>query len=210
MTVTIYGVAYSRAISNIWACLELGIDYQNVPIGWDDEGNTIYSEAYRAINPNQRVPALADGEFVLWESLAINGYLVKKAGGPLAPRDLREDAKTMQWSLWAAIHLERTLVQWAFHTFILDPEERKPEVAAKAWAELQPLFRVLDGALADRPYLLGDRFSLADLNVGCTMFRPRRQLDLAAWPRLKDWDSRVFDRPAARRAWEIRAAAAAA
>ena len=210
MTVTIYGVAYSRAISNIWACLELGVPYENVPIGWDDEGNTIYGEDYRRINPNQRVPALADGEFVLWESLAINSYLVKTQGGPLAPRDVREDAKAMQWSLWATIHLERAAVQWAFHTHILDPDERKPEIAAKAWDELQPLFRVLDGELAARPYLLGDRFTLADLNVGCTLFRPRRHLDFSAWPNLKGWDARVFDRPAAKRAWEIRATAAAA
>lgn len=203
----IYGVAYSRSIGNIWTCLELGIDYENVPIGWDDD--SINSDAYRAINPNARVPALRDGDFVMWESLAINWYLVRKHGGPLAPADLHEEAHALQWTLWAALHLERPGVQWAFHTYVNEPHERDPAVAAKAWGELTPLLGVLEGQLAKGPYLLGDRFTVADLNVGCTVFRARRRWDLTPWPRLEAWDEAVFGRPAARRAWEIRAEAAA-
>ena len=110
----IYGVPISRSISNIWAALELGIEYENVPIGWHD--NSIYSQAYRAINPNARVPAIKDGDFIMWESLAINLYLVKKHGGPLAPRTLEEEALALQWTLWAATQLERPAMQWAFHS----------------------------------------------------------------------------------------------
>lgn len=202
----IYGVAYSRSIGNIWTGLELGIDYENVPICWDDA--SIYSNAYRAINPNARVPALQDGDFVMWESLAINWYLVRKHGGPLAPAGLREEAHGLQWTLWAALHLERPGVQWAFHTYVNAPHERDPAVAAKAWDEMRPVLGVLEVQLAQGPYLLGDRFTVADLNVGCTVFRPRRRWDLAPWPHLKAWDEAVFDRPAARRAWDIRVAAA--
>ena len=202
----IYGVPISRSISNIWAALELGIDYENVPIGWSDD--SIYGDAYRKVNPNARVPAIKDGDFILWESLAINLYLVKKHGGELAARTLEEEALAWQWTLWAAVHLERPLMQWAFHTYILDPDERKPEAAEKALAEARPLLAVLDGQLAKAPYLLGDRFTVADLNVGCAMFRPRQKLDFSAFPSLKAWDKSVSERPAAKRAWAIRVAAA--
>jgi glutathione S-transferase len=101
----IYGVPISRSISNIWAALELGIEYENVPIGWTD--NSIYGDAYREINPNSRVPAIKDGDFIMWESLAINLYLVKKHGGPIGPVTIEEEARAWQWTLWAAIHLER-------------------------------------------------------------------------------------------------------
>ena len=204
----IYGVAYSRSVRNIWAALELGLDYENVPIGWDDD--SIYGEAYRRINPNARVPAIDDDGFVLWESLAINLYLAKKHGGPLAPASLREDALATQWSLWAAIHLERPLITWAFHAFVNEPAERDPEVAARSEAELEPLLAVLEGQLAEAPYLLGGRFTIADLNVGCMFLRPRERLELGAYPHLKTWDNAVFARPAAQRAWAIRGEAAAA
>jgi len=205
--IKIYGVPISRSISNIWTALELGIEYENVPIGWED--NSIYSDEYRRINPNARVPALQDGDFIMWESLAINMYLVKKHGGPLAPRDLREEGLALQWTLWAAIHLERPLAQWLFNTHILDPEERRPQVAAKAAEEMRPLLKLLDGQLERTPYLAGDRFTIADLNVGCVMLRPRQELDLSEYPRLRAWDKAVFERPAAKKAWAIRVEAAA-
>jgi glutathione S-transferase len=205
-TLKIYGVPISRSISNIWTSLELGIEYENVPIGWDD--NSIYSDAYRRINPNARVPAIKDGDFILWESLAINLYLVKKHGGPLQPKTLQEEALAWQWTLWAAIHFERPLMQWAFNTFILEPHERRPEVAAKAMDELHPLLGVLNGRLEKAPYLVGDSFTVADLNVGCVLLRPRQQLRLDDFPGLKAWEHAVFDRPAAKRAWAIRVEAA--
>lgn len=204
--VKIYGVPISRSIGNIWTALELGIEYENVPIGWGD--NSIYSDEYRRINPNARVPALQDGDFIMWESLAINMYLVKKHGGPLAPRDLREEALALQWTLWAAIHLEKPLAQWLFNTHILDPEERRPQVAAKAAEEMRPLLKLLDGQLERTPYLTGDRFTIADLNVGCVMLRPRQELGLSGYSRLNAWDKAVFERPAAKKAWAIRVEAA--
>lgn len=205
-TLKIYGVPISRSISNIWAALELGIDYENVPIGWDD--NSIYSDEYRKINPNSRVPAIKDGDFILWESLAINLYLVRKHGGPLQPKNLQEEALSWQWTLWAAIHFERPLMQWAFNTFILEPEERTPEVATKAIEELRPLFRVLNEQLEKTRYLVGDHFTVADLNVGCVMLRARQQLAFDEFPKLKAWDKAVFERPAAKQAWAIRVEAA--
>ncbi len=203
----IYGVPISRSISNIWACLELGLPYQNVPIGWDD--NSIYSERFRAINPNARVPAMRDGDFVLWESLAINLYLVRKHGGPLAATNLEQEALAWQWTLWAAVHLERPLMRWAFHRFILDEAERDGRAAEAAMAEAKPLLAVLESELGRSAYLAGNRFTVADLNVGCAMFRSHQHLDVSGMPNLARWLRAVFTRPASERAWAIRVAEAA-
>ncbi|MSO65026.1 MAG: glutathione S-transferase family protein [Alphaproteobacteria bacterium] len=197
----IYGVAYSRSLNTIWAALELGLDFERVPIGWHD--SSLYGDEFRRINPNARVPAIKDGDFVLWESAAINLYLARKAGGPLAPRDVREEGLAMQWSFWAMLHLERPLGQWAVHTFMNDPPDGKPDLAAKGWDEAQPQLKVMEGQLAKGPYLLGQRLTIADLNVACTMFR-RQRPDFSAFPKIKAWDAAVFDLPAAKRAWTIR------
>ena len=202
----IYGVPISRAIRTVWTALELGIDYEIVPIGWDD--NSIYSDAYRRINPNARVPAIEDDGFVLWESLAITLYLVRKHGGDIAARDLAEEALAWQWTLWAATQLETPLIRWAMHGFILEAGERDAEVAATAMAQVRPLLAVLDETLGQREFLAADRFTVADLNVGAVLLRPRHGLDLAPWPNLRRWDRAVFARPAAQRAWAIRVAAA--
>lgn len=203
----IFGSPISRSVSNVWASLELGIPYEIVPIGWDD--NSIYSPEFRAINPNARVPAMRDGEFVLWESLAINLYLVKKHGGPIAACNLEQEALAWQWTLWAAVHLERPLMRWAFNRFILEEAERHAAAAEAAMQEALPLLAVLETELGRRPYLAGETFTVADLNVGCAMFRSHQYLDCSDTPNLARWVQAVFNRPAARQAWAIRVAEAA-
>ena len=83
MKVTIYGIAKSRAIRNLWACEELGLAYTHVPVVYGPEGSR--KPDFLAINPNGRVPAADIDGVMMWESLAINLHLAKKAGGPLAP-----------------------------------------------------------------------------------------------------------------------------
>src|SRR5438067_12198896 len=86
----IYGIAASRAFRTLWMALELGLDYEQVQVGFGEDG--VKSAAFLAINPNGRVPAIKDGDFVLWESMAINLYLAKKHGHGLYPGDLQGEA----------------------------------------------------------------------------------------------------------------------
>ena len=81
-------------------CAELGLDFDNNPI--DQIGKAIRSNDYRAVNPNSRIPTLKDGDFTLWESMAINLYLGKKYGDELYPDSLEDEARVWQWSFWAA------------------------------------------------------------------------------------------------------------
>lgn len=202
----IYGIPASRAFRSLWMALELGLDYENVPIGFADGSHK--APAYLAINPNGRVPAIDDDGFVLWESLAINLYLAKKHSlGRFYPATLAGEARAWQWSFWAASEVEKPIIAWAFNTIVYPPEKRDAKLAAEGKAQLEGLFAVLDGALARHPFLLGADFTVADLNLASVMFRAL-QMDLRRMPRVKEWLERALQRPAARAALKLRETAA--
>ena len=199
----IYGIARTRAFRALWMAEELGLDYDHVPIEIGPAGAR--KPEYLAINPNGRLPAIEDDGFRLWESLAITLYLAKKHG-QLYPTTLESEARAWQWSLWAVQDVDRGVNIWSLHAVRLPPQERDPQRRAEALKVLEAPFRVLDGALAQRPYLLGEGFSVADLNVAAVISRAV-DMDLSATPRLARWLERCLERPAARTALALRAKA---
>jgi glutathione S-transferase len=204
----IYGVARTRAFRAIWMAKELGLDYEHVPIEIGLAGAR--KPEYLAINPNGRLPAIEDDGFVLWESQAITLYLGKKhSPGGLYPGTLEGEAKTWQWSLWAANEVERAVNIWSLHAVRLPLEDRDAQKRADAIGVLAAPFRILDEALCNTPYLLGSDFTVADLNVAAVSSRAMG-MDLAATPHLADWLKRCHDRPAARAALKLRTEADAA
>jgi glutathione S-transferase len=208
MPLRIYGIARTRAFRALWMAHELGLEYEHLPI--EIRGANPDTETYLELNPNGRLPTIEDDGFILWESLAINLYLAKKhALGTLYPTSLEDEAHTWKWCLWAANEVERGVNIWSLHAVRLPPAERNPAALADAIKVLQPPFRVLDAALAGRPYLLGEDFSVADLNVAAVMSRAL-DMDLAATPNLEAWLARCLERPAALKARALRDAADAA
>lgn len=200
----IYGIPRTRAFRVIWMAKELGLDYENFPIETGPAGAR--KPEYLAINPNGRLPSIDDDGFIMWESQAINMYLAKKHSlGKLYPATLQDEARCWQWSLWAANEVERAVNIWSLHGIRLPPEERDPRVLAEAERIMASPFKVLDGALAGRTWLLGDNFTVADLNVAAVISRAL-SMDLSAVPRLADWLRRCLDRPAAREASAMREA----
>jgi glutathione S-transferase len=196
----IYGIARTRAFRVLWIATERGLDYEHVPVEIGPAGAR--KPEYLAINPNGRLPAIDDDGFVLWESLAITLYLAKKHGH-LYPATLAGEAKAWQWSLWSVQEVDRGANIWSLHALRLPPEERDPLRLAEALKVLQGPFAVLDGALAGGSYLLGDEFTVADLNVAAVISRVI-DMDLTATPHLAAWLARCLDRPAARQALALR------
>lgn len=193
----IHGIARSRAFRCIWAAEEAGQAYEVVPLGF---APGMKLERPLALNPNNKIPALEDGGLVLFESLAINLHIGAKAGAPLMPTG--DDAsRVLQWTLWAANEAEPHVMRWGYNTYIKPPAERDAaEAHAGAEALAAPL-GVLEGELADRPFLLGADFTMADLNVACVLYNCwRNGFDLSPYPRVKGWLDRVMNRPAAQRA----------
>jgi glutathione S-transferase len=196
MTTTIYGVAASRTMRPLWAALELGIDFEHVATPFGEEGSR--KPEFLSVNPNGKVPALKDGDFQLFESMAIDWYLVRKYdnGKGLAPRDVKEEALTLQWTLWALTELERPVLDWAFNAIVWPEGKRDPKIAEAAMASIQAPLKILDRALAGKQYLVGERFTLADLNVAAVMYR-LLQADLSHVPNVQSWLHRCLERPAA-------------
>jgi glutathione S-transferase len=199
----IYGVARTRAFRVLWAAMELGLDYEHIPVEIGAAGAR--QADFLAINPNGRLPAIDDDGFVLFESLAITMYLAKKHGlGALYPASLEAEARCWQWALWAVTEVDRGVNIWSLHAVRLPPAERDAEKRAEALQVLAAPFRVLDRSVAEHPYLLGDAFTVADLNVAAVISRAI-DMDLDGVPHLKVWLSRCLGRPAARAALELKA-----
>ena len=121
---TIYGVYRSRASRNIWLAHELGMPFKHVPVIQHyrlpdakaaDAPLHTRSPAFMKVNPNGHVPSIDDDGLVLHESLAINLYLARKHGGPLAPANTAEDGEMGMWSLWAATEVEPHSINVLYH-----------------------------------------------------------------------------------------------
>ena len=205
--VTIYGVYRSRALRNIWLLEEMGRPFRHVPViqayrattpAADGIALNTRSPEFLAINPNGLVPCMEDDGVVLNESLAINLYLARKFGGPLAAQDLAEEGRVLQWTMWGATEIEPRSIQILFNRVQFPPERRDARKAEEAIAALRAPFAVLDAALeAGGGHLVGGRFTVADLNLAEVMRYALPAPDLfEAAPRVKAWLSACHARPA--------------
>jgi glutathione S-transferase len=212
---TIYGVLRSRASRNVWLAHELGIPFRHVaviqayrladPAAPGAPMHTRSPEFLR-INPNGHIPSMEDDGLVLHESLAINLYIAKKAGGPLAPANLAEDALMTMWSIWAAAEAEPHTITVLYNRLSYPPAQRDAAKADAAVEALRAPFAVLDTALAESGFLVGGRFTVADINVAEVIryAQPAPEL-FAAAPRVQAWLNACHERPAFQRMMEERA-----
>ena len=194
----LFGISGSRALRAIWGIEEVGIDYELVRTNFTTDAKSV---EYRAINPNGRIPALIDGELTLFESMAINLYLAKRYGAALYPADAANEARAWQWSVWAISEIEPLQMQIVVQKLFTPEERRNPKVVEGATKALQRPLRVLDAALAGRDWLLGDAFSVADLNVASVMHL-MKSIDFAyaEHAHVQRWADACYARPALARA----------
>jgi glutathione S-transferase len=203
MALKIYGVARSRAFRILWMAKELGLDYEHVKI--DFATGETRTPQMLALNPNGHVPVIDDDGFILWESMAINLYLAKKhSAGRLYPTRLEDEARAWQWSFWGMTEVERPVLTALFNRALLPEGKRDAAAADAAEKELAQPLRVLGGALGGSANLLGDSFTVADLNVASILswVRPA-QIDMSAFPKAAEWLKNCAERPAARAARQM-------
>jgi glutathione S-transferase len=217
---TIYGVYRSRASRNYWMAGELGIPFKSVPVKQayrladplaDDAPINTKSASFLAVNPMGLIPAIEDDGLVLTESLTNNLYLARKYGGPLAPADIREEALMGNWTMWAATEVEPHAVRiiLTYDAGTENTDEGKAKVAA-AVATLGKAFAFLENHLEGRDHVVGDRFTVADLNVAEVFRYAMSQTQLFdQHPRVKAWLERCQSRPAFKAMMEARSQEAA-
>ena len=190
--IKIYGSHMSRASRVTWCARELGVPFDFVDVPWEDQKKP----DFLAVNPCGKFPGFADGDLKLFESLAINLYLAKKYGtGKLYPANIEDEGRTFQWTLWAATEVEPN----AFPSLLVALGYSKDVDGAAAAAEkLKPVLKVADDHLKNREWLVGNAFSVADLNastvVGMTKYG---KIDISYAPNVVAWFGRCMARPAA-------------
>ncbi len=152
------------------ALAEIGLDYELIEIGREAAQS---SPAYRALNPLGLVPTLVDGDEVLTEAAAIILTLGDRyPEARLAPADR---SRYYRWLVFMT-----NTVQTAFLRFFYPERYGGGDASARAAAELQELFAVLEGALEGREWLAADHRTGADLYL-FMLTRWGRRLDPPAW-----------------------------
>ncbi len=193
----IWGRPYSsNVIPVIWTANELGLDYDLMLAG--GSFGKLNTDAYGAINPNRMIPAIQDGDFALWESLAIVRYLAARYGADgLCPADLQTRAIADQWMEWSASKAFGPVIYLFFATVRTAPDARDAEKIAGLRDEAHAALTILDGHLADRPFVCGDDFTMGDIPLGCVAYRYFNvDVDRPALPHVEAWYERLAQRPA--------------
>ena len=195
---TLFGISGSRALRAIWGIEETGIPYEHVPVSYGADSK---AAGYLAVNPNGRIPALIDGDLQLFESMAINLYLAKRYGAGLYPDTASAEALAWQWSVWAISEIEPLQMPIVVQKLFTPEDRRNPKVIEGAGKALQRPLRVLDAALAGRSWLLGDHFTVADLNVAGVMHLMKIiDFGYAEHGHVQRWADACYARPALARA----------
>lgn len=212
---TIYGVYKSRASRLYWLVEELGLAFHKEPVlqarkvpdplAADAPINT-WTPSFLAINPMGQVPAIDDDGLVLTESLAILLYLVKKHGGLLAPQDLAEEGRMLQWLFWGATALEPITV---VVTQGDESGEWKTDAGKKRLVSIGESLRrslsAFETHLAGIDYVVGNRFTVADLALAeITRYVQNHSELLEPYPRVTAWLERCQARPGFKAMWAKR------
>lgn len=188
---------------------ELGLAHRLLPM--DMLAGDHLTPEFRRINPNGRLPAIVDHEpadggapLAVFESGAILLYLAEKTGR-LIPADPRGRAAVQQWLMWQMASFGP--MQGQAHHFIRYAPEGQTYAIERYRRETIRLLHVLDGRLADAPYLAGD-YSIADIATWPWARAIRAiGLDLGPFPAVARWFGAIAERPAVVAGTDVRNAA---
>lgn len=185
---------------------EAGLPYRIIPvdIGKGDQ----FSRDFLNISPNNRMPAIVDhdppggaGPLSVFDSCAILLYLAEKVGRFIPPEG-RERAEVLQWLFWQASGLGPMGGQNVHFTRYAP--ERIPYAIDRYVKETNRLFGVLDRRLADRPFIAGDAYSIADMAAyPWCVFADWLQQSLEDFPNVGRWLGVIAARPSTVSAYKL-------
>jgi glutathione S-transferase len=196
--IKLYWSPRSRSFSAIWLLEEAGLPYERVLT--DITTGAQKAPEYLAINPMGKVPGLKDGEAALGEASAICAYIADRYPetnlAPAVTDPLR--ARYLQWLFFSPSCIEPALIQ------LFTKLEVPPSTAA--WGSAAQTFDVLDAALQNGPWILGEKFSAADIMLGSGLnFAVRLFKMVPPRPSFDAYIDRCAARPAFQRAEKIAA-----
>ena len=179
---------------------ELGLDPEIVEVNLQKGENR--TPDYLKLNPNGKVPTLVDGDFVLWDSRAIDAYLASAyPKGDFYPADPKSRAIVDQWSYWQAIHLGPAMQKVAFERVqkkLFGRGEADEAAIAGDLKTIGDLLPIFEAALAGKDWIAGP-LSIADFALASTfMLRKQARLGIEAYPNISAWIARLEALPS----WE--------
>ena len=157
----------------VWAvrmvCEEKGVPYEHKP-------EPPHTPDVDAIHPFGKIPVMRHGDVTLCESKAIASYIDCVFDGPkVIPQDPRLGAQVEQWVSLANVEFDKLMIRQYVAGYVF-PKDGKPDMAAigEAAEKMKKQVEVLDRAVAKTGYLVGDSFTLADINILPTLFYVNR------------------------------------
>jgi glutathione S-transferase len=202
MSLTFYFAPQSTASVTTLVLEELGTPCERVKL--DIRKGETKKPEFLKINPNGCVPTIVHEGVVVFESAAITMYLGETFGvkANLWPEAGPKRGQAMMWLVWTHVTLGEPVYRWARNTMWAPEDERNAKAAATASNDVAKQLKVLDGALADRAFLVGD-FTLADAHVNSFIDWLRHmKIDLTPFAHLNAWSKRCAERPAHARAMQ--------
>lgn len=204
MSITLYAAPMSSATPVVHAFAELEVPFEMVRVNLQ-AGDQRKAE-FLALNPNGKVPTLVVDGTPMFEALAIMQWLgdrfgVERGLWPAADAPARLEA--LSWSTWAYVTFGSVFQRFNYASSDRIPAELHHAAQAEhSGQQLQDLLGLLDARLADRPYLLGADFSLADLIVGSVVtYATYCGVSAEKHPHVGAWLERFHKRPAFQKAW---------
>lgn len=201
----LYWCLQTRSFRALWLMEEAGVPYERVRV--DIRKGEQNAPWFRAINPMGKVPALSDGEAKVAESAALCAYVAERCPEAKLAPPLGDPARGryLHWLFFAAGCIEAAYTQKFTNLAVPGGE------VSAGWGSFDKVMDVLEQAVRPGPWLLGERFSAADIMIGADLHFGLTLLKIVPpRPAFADYVGRCSERPAFKRAEAIEAAGAAA
>ena len=200
MSLVFYYAPRSSAGPVHWTLEELGVPYDKVKIDLKAHMGGSKNAELMKVNPNGKVPVLVHDGIAIFESAAIQIHLGENFGVEkgLFPVQGPARGEAMKWIVWSNVSVGEAFSRYLHAVSEMIPvEERTAKAGEVAKKDLEGHLGVLDHALADRPFLLGDTLSIPDLHVSAwAHYLTMRGIDLAPYAKLAAWVKTCTSRPA--------------
>ncbi len=173
----------------------LGLEHDTEIV--DLSSSAQHAADYAKLNPNEMMPTLVDGDFVLWESNAISQYLCSKsASQTLFPSDPKSQADVNRWQCWELAHWAPACGSLVFENMVKalfgDTSGPDPEKVKAGEQQVHKYAAVLNQSLAGRQWLVGDEVTLADISTGVFVtFAAPARLPLDGYAEIQRWYSQL-------------------
>lgn len=192
MTIEIFAFPLSpRAFKALVVANYLGVEYRLHVL--DPRNGDFQKPEYAAINPNMRMPTLTDGDYVVWESNAIQQYLaLQKPESGLLPTDERARLDVTRWQFWDLAHWDPVCGVYMFENMVkpMLMGINDPDTAALAMAEekFNRSAKVLDDQLKGKKFVTGDSLTVADFSLASALVHAEMaEIPLGSYPEIKRW-----------------------